>query len=195
MSTVIAKYEKLALFIIGDNISESSANSTKRSIKRTEGHREYISTKYAKLDFPRFDNDDPSGWIYKCKRFYHFYAIEEDDGIYVASIYIEGRALDWFQEYETSKPKITWKGFIKDLILRFSPGRYDDPISQLTKLRQSGTVQQYQEQFEALVVKTHVLSEEFYVSCFASGLCEELRNEVLLFETTTLVQAMSLTCM
>ena len=90
MSTVIAKYERFALFIIGDNIGESSANST----KRTEGHREYIWTKYAKLDFPRFDNDDPSGWIYKCERFYNFYAIEEDDGIYVASIYIEGRALD-----------------------------------------------------------------------------------------------------
>ena len=34
MSTVIAKYERFALFIIGDNIGESSANST----KRTEGH-------------------------------------------------------------------------------------------------------------------------------------------------------------
>ena len=45
------------------------------------------------------------------------------------------------------------------------------------------------------MVKTQVLSEEFYVSCFASGLCEELQNEVLLFEPTTLVQAMSLSCM
>ena len=42
------------------------------------------------------------------------------------------------------------------------------------------------------MVKTQVLSEEFYVSCFASGLCEELQNEVLLFEPTTLVQAISL---
>ena len=45
------------------------------------------------------------------------------------------------------------------------------------------------------MVKTQVLSKEFYVSCFASGLCKELRNEVLLFEPKTLVQAMSLTCM
>lgn len=71
--------------------------------------------------------------------------IDEDDRLYVACIYMEARALDWFQGYETFKPKITWKGFIKDLILRFSPRRYDDPVGQLTKLRQSGTIQQYQQ--------------------------------------------------
>ena len=97
------------------------------------------------MDFPRFDGDDPSGWIYKCERFFNFYAIEEDDRLSVASIYMEGRTLDWFQGYETSKPKITWNAFIKDLIFRFGPRRYDDPVGQVTKLRQSGTVQQYQQ--------------------------------------------------
>lgn len=54
MSTVITKYEELASFMTGDNICESSANST----KRTEGHREYFSMKYVNLDFPQFDGDD-----------------------------------------------------------------------------------------------------------------------------------------
>ena len=44
-------------------------------------------------------------------------------------------------------------------------------------------------------MKTQGLFKEFFVSCFASGLREELRNEVLLFEPTTLVQTMSLACM
>lgn len=84
ISVIITKYKELASFMIEDNWGEFSVGSAKWN----GGHQEYISTKYAKLDFPWFDSDNPSGWIYKCQRLFNFYAIEKDDKFHVAYIYI-----------------------------------------------------------------------------------------------------------
>lgn len=53
-------------------------------------------------------------------------------------------------------------------------------------------VKAYQEQFKELANRTCGLSEEFFISCFISGLKDEIRTGVQMFKSTTLTQAIGL---
>ncbi|CAK9161656.1 unnamed protein product, partial [Ilex paraguariensis] len=44
---------------------------------RNHSSRDAIRTKYARLDFPYFDGDNPKGLIYRCKQFFSFNNITE----------------------------------------------------------------------------------------------------------------------
>ena len=75
---------------------------------------------------------------------------------------------------------------------RFDPSTYDNPVGQLSKLRQTSTVRLYQEQFEALVARTRGLPEDVFVQCFVSGLRDAIKNQVAMFQLKTLIQAVRL---
>ncbi|KAF5475690.1 hypothetical protein F2P56_007468 [Juglans regia] len=53
-----------------------------------------------KLDFPRFHGDDPSGWIYKANHYFALHPMPDGQKILMASFYMEGNALVWFQDAE-----------------------------------------------------------------------------------------------
>ena len=65
-------------------------------------------------------------------------------------------------------------------------------MGELTKLKQTTTVREYQEQFELLANKTQNLPESFFTSCFISGLKEEIKANVLMFRPTYNTQAIGL---
>ena len=43
------------------------------------------------------------------------------------------------QGYEVTKSYIGWETFIEDVISRFGPGKYNDALGQLTKLKPKST--------------------------------------------------------
>lgn len=65
-------------------------------------------------------------------------------------------------------------------------------MGELTKLKQTTSVKDYQEQFELLANKTQGLPAHFFTSCFISGLKEEIRANVLMFKPATTLQAIGL---
>lgn len=151
-----------------------------------------IQAKFSKLYFPTFDGDNPTGWIYKCGRFFYANGIVNEEKVGLASIHLEGKALEWFQGYEAGNKEFTWDQFSQDVIARFGPSTYDSPMGQLSKLKQTSTVRNYQEQFETLMARTTGLPDEFFVHCFVSGLKEVIKNQVTMFRPTTLPQAIGL---
>ena len=50
-----------------------------------------------KLDVPRFDGMDPSGWIFKINQFFEYHDTPAYERLTIASFYMEGKALAWFQ--------------------------------------------------------------------------------------------------
>ncbi|XP_028056715.1 uncharacterized protein LOC114260736 [Camellia sinensis] len=65
-------------------------------------------------------------------------------------------------------------------------------MGNLTKLKQTTTVRAYQEQFEVLANKTQNHPETFFISCFISGLKDEIQPGVLMFKPTSITQAIGL---
>ncbi|KAB5524458.1 hypothetical protein DKX38_022207 [Salix brachista] len=102
---------------------------------------------------------------------------------------MEGKALTWYYWLKESSPVATWEEFKEAIRIRFGPSAYEDPVGAFTKLRQTGSVEEYQSAFEILSNKITDLSEEFRISTFLSGLRDELRIIVTMFRPNTLSAA------
>jgi len=145
-----------------------------------------------KLELPRFDGSDPLGWIFKIKQFFEFHNIPEDQRLRLASFYMEGEALTWYQWMHSNNQLLSWPMFLHALELRFAPSHYDDPKGALFKLCQTTSVKDYQTAFENLANRITGLPSEFYLSCFISGLKPEIRRELQAFQPLLIAQAISL---
>uniref|UniRef100_A0A803N5L5 Retrotransposon gag domain-containing protein n=1 Tax=Chenopodium quinoa TaxID=63459 RepID=A0A803N5L5_CHEQI len=82
------------------------------------------------------------------------------------------------------------KDFDKDITARFGD-LYDDPMADLKSLKQTGSVQEYHDSFDALASRIE-LSEPYLLSCYLAGLEEEVQLAVRMFNSTTLQQALCL---
>jgi hypothetical protein len=144
-----------------------------------------------RLDFPRFDGENPAGWTYKVNQFFDYYQTPLYQRIRMASFHMEGEALVWFQDAEESGQFPTWDAFVQALLVRFGPA-YDDPMEALMRLRQSASVAEYTTQFEALSNRLRGVSDKNRLSCFLSGLKDEIRLPVRMLNPTSLVAAFGL---
>ena len=84
---------------------------------------------------------------------------------------MEDKALVWFQDVEESGQFMSWEAFVRALHVRFGAPAYDDP---LTRLRQVSSVAIYDGQFQALSNRINEISEKHKLSCFLSGLKDEI---------------------
>ncbi|KAF5450607.1 hypothetical protein F2P56_030941, partial [Juglans regia] len=145
-----------------------------------------------KLDFPRFHGDEPSGWIYKANHYFALHPMPDGQKILMASFYMEGTALVWFQDAEETDSFKSWHSFIKAVQSRFGSSSYDDPMEAITRLRQTSTVSAYKTQFEVLSNRLKGLSENYKLSCFLSGLRDEIRLPVRMLHPQSLNTAFGL---
>nr|CAD1842592.1 unnamed protein product [Ananas comosus var. bracteatus] len=85
----------------------------------------------------------------------------------------------------------TWEEYVSALNTRFGTDLNDDPMAELKELKQTGSVMDYQDKFDALLNRVE-LAEEYVVSCFLSGLKDEIQIPVRMFQPRTLQNALSL---
>jgi len=145
-----------------------------------------------KLDIPKFDGHDPLGWIFKITQLFQYQNTPEDERVTIASLYLDGVALSWYQWMFSNGLITSWDGFLQALESRFAPTFYEEPKGALFKLTQRGTVNEYLTEFERLANRVVGLPPPFLLSCFVSGLNLELRHEVMAFQPISLLQAQAL---
>jgi len=80
--------------------------------------------------------------------FLDYHHTSEQDKLTIASFYMEGCALAWFQWMTSNGQFTSWPVFLQALQTRFSPSQYEDPTGALFKLIQKGSVAQYLAEFE-----------------------------------------------
>lgn len=108
-----------------------------------------------------------------------YQATPEEECITLASFYLDGSALSWFQWSYRNGFISTWPGFLQALETRFPPTYYEDPKRVLFKLTQCGSINDYLTEFERLANQIIGLPPPFLLSCFISGLSPEIHREVL----------------
>ena len=57
-----------------------------------------------KLDVPRFDGSDATGWIFKITQYFEYHTTPDHERLIIASFYMEGQALAWFQWMHRNGP-------------------------------------------------------------------------------------------
>jgi hypothetical protein len=109
----------------------------------------------------------------------------------MASFHMEGEALIWFQDAEESGQFPTWDALVHTLLTRFGSA-YDNPMEALMRLRQSSSVTEYTSQFKALSNRLRGVSEKNRLSCFLSGLKDDIRLSIRMLNPISLVAAIGL---
>lgn len=167
-----------------DTTSENTPGS--RASRQNSGDSETCQKHFLKLDVPRFDGTDAHAWIFKITQFFTYHETPEEERIMVASFYLDGPALAWYQWMYRNGQIASWAQFLQALETRFAPTAYDDPRGKLFKLLQTTSVAAYLSEFESLANRIVGLSTPDLLSCFISGLKPEIRREVLSQQPTTL---------
>ena len=88
---------------------------------------------HMKLGVPRFDGQDPVGWIFKIFQFFDYQGLPNHECITVASFYMDGLALSWYQWMTRNGFISSWPTLLQALESKFALTFYDDP--------QGGTIQ------------------------------------------------------
>jgi len=145
-----------------------------------------------KIELNTFDGTNPLEWVFQAEQFFSFYSIPHENRLALASFYMKGDALSWFKWMHQNNQLFDWSSFAKALELRFGPSTYENFQAQLFKLRQYGTVTDYQTQFEKLGNRVIGLPPEALLNCFVSGLIPEIRHELAVQKPYTITQAIGL---
>ncbi|KAL5705175.1 hypothetical protein ACHQM5_023513 [Ranunculus cassubicifolius] len=142
-----------------------------------------------KLYFPQFSGIDPTSWIYRAEKYFEFQKISPNQRVQLASFHLEGIALQWHRWITKFKGPLTWDDFTKALLRRFGPTDYDDPSEALSRLKQTSTVDVYQDEFELLSQLIDGLPESYLIGCFVAGLKDEIRLDVKIKKPRSLSEA------
>jgi len=96
------------------------------------------------------DGSDPLRWIFKITQFFNYHATPDSERLMIASFYMDGPTLPWFQWMSLNGQIMSWSNFLKVLEAQFASSHYDDPTGSWFKLTQRSTVNDYLMKFEAL---------------------------------------------
>ncbi|XP_011078981.1 uncharacterized protein LOC105162605 [Sesamum indicum] len=145
-----------------------------------------------KIHLQLFDGSNPLDWLFHADQFFAYYAVPPKLRLRRISCYMSGDALAWFQWMHNNGLLSTWQEFVSALELRFGPSSYENHRQALFKLRQSGSIVDYQREFEQLCNRVVGLSPETVLDCFLSGLLPEFQREMAIFQPRSISQAIGL---
>jgi hypothetical protein len=132
--------------------------------------------------FPKFDGTHPKIWLDNCATYFSIHVVPALVWLSSATMHLEGNAAKWWQAYKQHNPKITWISFCLAIEQEFGADDNRSALANLIALKQTGTVDEYTTQFQALQFDITMHSSHyddwFFTSHYVSGLKEEVRAVV-----------------
>lgn len=98
-----------------------------------------------KLNFPRFTEEDPEGWLYQADEYFGFHGIGDESKVQLEGLHMIGKALSWIRGMRHNKLISTWMKFVEDLRERLGLAEYENKLEDLTRLQQTSTLAVYLE--------------------------------------------------
>jgi len=185
-----ARFARLEAMV--ENLSKHSEEGTPQGSVNKNGtpkdHTGQGKTEcWRKLEIPIYDGEsDAYNWINKLERFFQMRDILEEEKIQAVMVALDGKALSWFQWWETCNSEIGWGDFKLALLERFQTSAALNPFAALLALKQEETVEEYVEQFERFAGMEKDVDEEHLKDIFVNGLNEGIGAEIKLYEPPTL---------
>ena len=168
LAAIKSKLEDLDQKFLGLHLQHSPMNNRHQPESSADtGFQSSSNFHGSKLVSPRFNCDDPTGWIHKEEQYFNRHNNFDITKVPLASFHLEREALQWLCWYnikDHEEPQ--WTDFFQLLLHQFGPIGFDEFIGALTKLLQTGTVREYQTEFEKLVKHTEGFSDAFYMIFF-----------------------------
>jgi hypothetical protein len=185
-SVVVALCTKLKIPLDDDAPKKTEGETSSHSF---QPHHFQRDIRLPRVDVTKFDGSDPTGWVTQMEHYFSLYNITDDLAkLRYGVLHLDQERWQWWQWRKTSRQGyIAWTQFVAELYERFDTDT--NHLGRLTKLKQSGTVEDLIAAFERLAFRTEGMTDAFFRECFISGLKEEIRAHVLMALPTTWVEA------
>jgi hypothetical protein len=76
-------------------------------------------TKGPRMDFPRFEGENPVGWIRQCEKYFQLAATPKEYKVHLAQLYFTGPADVWLGRPGLHKQQLSWTQFSEEVTRRF----------------------------------------------------------------------------
>jgi len=129
--------------------------------------------------------------LYKAEKFFTLYNTPDEQKVAIASIYFGGKVLPWFQLLEKTRQVPDWLSLSTAIQIQFGPSQFDNPRTDLLKLKQSSTMADYYASFTELANQSNGLDDSVLLDCFIGGLIPKLKHEVISRAPHSLLRAVS----
>ena len=160
-----------------------------------EGGRQIVSSKTAKLAFPKFSGDDPTEWFNRVNQFFEFQNTAKTQKVSLASYHLEGEANQWWQwirrNFQDEGRAIAWVNFEDELWASFGPSECENFDEALSRIRQTGSLCEYQREFERLGNRVRGWTQKALVGTFMGGLRTDISDGIRMFKPQTLKDAIN----
>ncbi|XP_071684936.1 uncharacterized protein [Lolium perenne] len=141
---------------------------------RDEGADSPPRGRVPRVDFPKFDGENPQLWQIRCEDYFDLFDTSPHLWVKLASMQFTGPAARWLNSIKTSIRKFTWSEFCQEVLLRFGRNQHQCLIRRLYKLVQTRSVEEYVNQFAELVDQLATYENQpdplHYVTRFLEGL-------------------------
>lgn len=149
-----------------------------------------------KMDFPKFDGENPRLWREQCELYFEIYAVSEPMKPRFASLNFTGSAATRLKTVQLRGRFQSWKQLHEAVCAHFDRDLYPLQMKQLENLRQTGPVQEYHVKFEQLahsiLLYNPSYDDVYFVTKFLGGLKEEIRAPITLHRPKDLAEASTL---
>ncbi|KAA8520752.1 hypothetical protein F0562_014976 [Nyssa sinensis] len=173
-----------------------SRNNQEDNRDELDGGRSIFSSKMAKLEFPRYSGDDPTEWFNRVAQFFEYQGTTDAQKVPLASFHLEGEANQWWQwlrrTFKEEGRVLNWEIFEAELWARFGPSDCEDFDKALSRIRQVGSLRDYQEEFERLGNRVCGWTQKALIGTFMGGLKTEISDAIRMFKPQMLKEAISL---
>lgn len=144
-----------------------------------------------RIEFPHWEGGDPTDWVSRAECYFRFHRTPEYIKVKIASIHLDGEAIQWYDWFESSRGIPTWTELVDGLMARFGPAEYENVHGELAKIQQTSTVLEYQAKFERLANRARDWSEHQLVGTLVEGLKPDIHREDKMYRPPTMTAAIS----
>ncbi|XP_078180776.1 uncharacterized protein LOC144574637 [Carex rostrata] len=163
-------------------------------IRQEKRQIEHGTTKFnlPRVDFSIFTGLKPSSWVDCCNFYFDMYQVPDEYKSRMAAMHFTGPADDWYRCFKVSNPQPPWPILVEE-VLNYFAHNTSNAVDEFKKVHQSGDLEEYIANFlqtrARLTYKRKITSEDFFVEGFISGLKDELRHTIEMFNPSTVNDA------
>ncbi|CAH9111577.1 unnamed protein product [Cuscuta epithymum] len=119
---------------------------------------------------PMFDRKKPIRWIARAEQKFEINQTLPERKVTAATVAMEGAALDGLTWLKAQKPSMTWEKFTQAQVARFDSRFKESRFKRLFRVKQLGTVEEYNNLFVQLSSQVPGLSDAYYLGYFMNKL-------------------------
>lgn len=123
-----------------------------------------------KIELPEFEGKNPDDWIFRVEKCFKVNQTEEEEKLTEALPCLVGCAVTWLRVIQSRDEMLDWRDFKIKLRKRFKPTGGGTVLSQMLRLRQTGTISEYREQFEELSAEVPHVPNDVLEEIFLHGM-------------------------